>query len=230
MTREETIKVIGIIAMAYPNFDKFHDEKHIRSMVSVWGDMFSEDDAGLVALAVKEHISISKWPPSIAEIRDSMTNIINPNIIPPDVAWEVVSKYLYITGEHCHRDYHKELPQAIAETIDAIGYGQLYALYVAYARKSASKAGLDRVAFLQAYEEKVNRQRKMAMLPKSLQQKVEAAKALHDDGTRLLLDTVDRQYEEERQFYEGIGQRSLMALCEAEYKPMLGIGQEDADE
>ena len=68
MTREEIIKVIGIITTAYPNFDKFRDEKHIRSMVAIWADMFSEDDAGLVALSVKEYISTSKWPPSIAEI------------------------------------------------------------------------------------------------------------------------------------------------------------------
>ena len=92
MTREETIKVIGIITTAYPNFDKFRDEKHIRSMVAIWADMFSEDDAGLVALAVKEHISTSKWPPSIAEIREIMTRIAHPDIIPPDEAWEVVSK------------------------------------------------------------------------------------------------------------------------------------------
>ena len=35
MTREETIKVIGIITTAYPNFDKFRDEKHIRSIVAI---------------------------------------------------------------------------------------------------------------------------------------------------------------------------------------------------
>ena len=75
MTREEIIKVIGIITTAYPNFDKFRDEKHIRSMVAIWADMFSEDDAGLVALSVKEYISTSKWPPSIAEIREIMVRI-----------------------------------------------------------------------------------------------------------------------------------------------------------
>ena len=150
MTQKETIKLIGIITMAYPNFDKFKDENHIRSMVAVWADIFSEDNAGLVGLAVKQHISTSKWPPSIAEIRELMTRIQHPDIIPPDEAWAVVAKYLSVAGEYCHRDYHRELPAAIAETIDAIGYGQLYAMHVAYARGSASKAGLDRVAFLQA--------------------------------------------------------------------------------
>ena len=160
MTREETIKVIGIITTAYPNFDKFRDEKHIRSMVAIWADMFSEDDAGLVALAVKEHISTSKWPPSIAEIREIMTRIAHPDIIPPDEAWEVVSKYLDTEGEYNHGDIYRALPRTIAEAVDSIGYGQLYAMHVAYARGHAAKAGLDRVAFMQAYEDKVDATRK----------------------------------------------------------------------
>lgn len=201
MTREETIKLIGVITMAYPNFDKFKDENHIRSMVAVWADIFSEDNAGLVGLAVKQHISTSKWPPSIAEIRELMTRIQNPDIIPPDEAWAVVSKYLSVVGEYCHRDYHRELPAAIAETIDAIGYGQLYSLHVAYARGSASKAGLDRVTFLQAYEEKVERQRKQAMLPPSLRQKIEAVSAAQSDGSRRLIEGVNRQWQEQQDYY-----------------------------
>lgn len=201
MTKEETIKLIGIITMAYPNFDKFRDEKHIRSMVSVWADMFSEDDAGLVALAVKEHISTSKWPPSIAEIRELMTRIANPDIIPPGEAWEVVSKYLSVVGEYCHRDYHRELPKAIADTIDAIGYGQLYAMHVAYARGSSSKAGFDRVAFTQIYEEKVEQQRRQAMLPPALRQKMEAISAARSDGSRLLIESVNKQYQDQKDFW-----------------------------
>lgn len=58
MTQKETIKLIGIITMAYPNFDKFKDENHIRSMVAVWADIFSEDNAGLVGLRIRSVASI----------------------------------------------------------------------------------------------------------------------------------------------------------------------------
>jgi len=220
LTREATIKLIGIITMAYPNFDKFRDEKHIRSMVGVWADMFSDDEEALVALAVKEHISTSKWPPSIAEIREIMTRIANPDIIPVDEAWEIVSKFLYVTGEHCYGDYHRTLPKAIAETIDAIGYGQLYALHVAYARGNASKAGLDRVAFVQAYEGKIERQRKQAMLPESLQKKMAAVSASFETGQRALADGINRQYQEKKDYYERSWQRDLLAIeaGAAEYK------------
>lgn len=230
MTREETIKLIGIITMAYPNFDKFRDEKHIRSMVNVWADMFAEDEAGLVALAIKEHISTSKWPPSIAEIRELMTRIVNPNIIPPDEAWEIVAKYLYLAGEHCHRDYRAELPQAIADSIDAIGYGQLYALHVAYARGSSAKAELDRVAFLQTYEEKVERQRRKAMLPDSLRRSIDAATTAHDDGTRRLIASTNREYEETREYYERPWRNNGWFLDEPDETPMLTENTENHEQ
>lgn len=223
MTWEETIKAIGIITTAYPNFDKFRDEKHIRSMVAIWADMFSEDDAGLVALAVKEHISTSKWPPSIAEIREIMTRIAHPDIIPPDEAWEVVSKYLDTEGEYNHGDIYRALPRAIAEAVDSIGYGQLYTLHVAYARGHAAKAGLDRVAFMQAYEDKVERQRRKAMLPGSLRQKIEAVSAGLDDGTRSLIEGVNRRYEERQAYYrrleEPLDLLSLSGREDAEARP-----------
>lgn len=230
MTREETIKLIGIITMAYPNFDKFRDEKHIRSMVSVWADMFAEDEAGLVALAIKEHISTSKWPPSIAEIRELMTRIVNPNIIPPDEAWEIVAKYLYVAGENCHRDYHADLPKPIAESIDAIGYGQLYALHVAYARGSSSKAGLDRVAFLQTYEEKMERQRRKAMLPESLRQSIDAAMSAHEDGSRRLIAATNKLYEEKREYYERPWKNSRLLFEETEETPMLTGAMEESEQ
>ena len=230
MTREETIKLIGIITMAYPNFDKFRDEKHIRSMVSVWADMFAEDEAGLVALAIKEHISTSKWPPSIAEIRELMTRILNPNIIPPDEAWEIVAKYLYVAGEYCHRDYHADLPKSIAESIDAIGYGQLYALHVAYARGSASKAGLDRVAFLQAYEEKIERQRRKAMLPESLRRSIDAAMSAYEDGSRRLIAATNKLYEEKHEYYERPWKNRSLLLGDAEETPMLNGAAEETEQ
>lgn len=221
MTREETIKVIGIITTAYPNFDKFRDEKHIRSMVAIWADMFSEDDAGARLPLRSRSISArrSGRRPSRRYAR-IMTRIAHPDIIPPDEAWEVVSKYLDTEGEYNHGDIYRALPRTIAEAVDSIGYGQLYAMHVAYARGHAAKAGLDRVAFMQAYEDKVERQRRKAMLPGSLRQKIEAVSAGLDDGTRSLIEGVNRRYEERQALYRRLAEpRDLLAL----------VGGEDAE-
>lgn len=224
MTRKEIISLIGVITMAYQKFDKFRDENHIRSMVTVWADIFSEDDASLVGLAVKEHINTSVWPPSIAEIRERMFRITNPNIIPPEEAWSMVAKLMYVEGEYNHRDYHKFLPKAIAETIDAIGYTQLYGLHVAYIRGSSSKAGLDRVAFIQAYEEKYEQQRRTAMLPKQLRQSIDEARALHDGGTKKQIAELDDLYTSRKSIYE---HRDDLLELEAYGNPRLLLGESD---
>lgn len=214
MTREETIKLIGIITMAYPNFDKFKDEKQIRSMVGVWADMFAEDDGRIVAIAIKQHISTSKWPPSIAEIREIMAGIQHPDIIPPDEAWVAVSKLLYTEGEYCHTDIHKILPAPIAEAVDAVGYGQLYALHVAYARGQSGKAGLDRVAFMQAYEAKIERQKQTAMLPGGLRKTIDSAKESFSDGSRKMLESLNRRHDEKKGLYANWGLPKRLALDE----------------
>lgn len=216
MTRNEVIKLIGVVVVAYPNFDKFRDEKHIQSMVGVWLEMFAEDDARLVGMAVKQHISLSKWPPSIAEIREIMVDITNPDIIPPDEAWEAVSKLMYAQGEHCHVDLFHVLPRPIAEAVEAVGYGQLYALRVAYARGSASKAGLDHVAFIQAYEGKIERQRKKASLPGKLREQIEAVSATMSDGSRLMLADINNRFEGEKEFYKNLTNRNYQNLLKTQ--------------
>ena len=201
MTKAETAKLIGILVMAYPNYDKFKDEKHIRTMTDVWSEMFEEDDSKLVAMAVKKHISISKWPPAIAEIREIMSEIINPDVIPTDEAWVIVSKLLYTEGENSHIDLYQVLPRMIAEAVNAIGYGQLYALYTAYARGNMSKVGLDRIAFIQAYEAKIERQKKKSMLPKKLIEQIETVSAAMSDGSQILINKLsDRASAKDRQF------------------------------
>ena len=93
-------------------------------------------------------------------------------------------------------------------------------MHVAYARGHAAKAGLDRVAFMQAYEDKVERQRRKAMLPGSLRQKIEAVSAGLDDGTRSLIEGVNRRYEERQAYYRQLAApRDFLSL----------VGGEDAE-
>lgn len=192
MTKEDTIKLVSIITVAYPNFDKFKDEKHIRGMVNLWASLFCDDDSHIVALAVKQHIATSKWPPAVAEIREIMADIQHPYLLWPDQAWEAVAKVLLTEGEYGGDNVYSLLPRPVAEAVDAIGYGQLYALSVAYARGHASKAGLDRVSFIQAYEGKFNRLKKNAMLPPALSQSIVKLQA--GDASQALLATLEHRY------------------------------------
>ena len=113
MTKKETISLFGILIAAYPNFDKFKDDSQVEGMVNMWASLFADDDSKIVGLAVKKHIMTSKWPPSIAEIREIMADITHPDLIPPDQAWAAVSDLLYAVGEYNHGDAHRNLPPLI---------------------------------------------------------------------------------------------------------------------
>lgn len=214
MTRNEVAALIKVIVTAYPNFDKFKSEKAIKEMVDIWTVLFADDDGALVGIAVKKHISISKWPPAIAQIREIMADLTNPDLIPPEDAWAAVSQLLYTEGEYCHTDIHNILPQAIADTVDEIGYSNLYALHVASTRGYTNKAGLDRIAFIQSYDSKVQRARERAMLSPTLQTHIDQVIASHSTGERKMLECVRARYEDKKSCFERSYRLDISALGE----------------
>lgn len=227
MTREETIKAIGIIAMAYPASELFKDEKQLRSMVEVWANFFAEDDVSLVMMAIRQHISLSKWPPSIAEIRDIMVTISRPDIIPPDEAWALVSKFLFASGEFHEFDQHDVLPESIAETVDSIGYSTLYKLHVSGSRFGEKNAGLDRVAFLQAYTAKHDRQRDQVQLPETLVRSIQDVKARIGKEDAMRTAMLENLYQKRMDYFREIEERGVRWIKDADYA-QLNAGEEDA--
>jgi hypothetical protein len=202
MTNAETVKLIGLLVVAYPNYDKFRDEKHVHGTVALWGQMFAEDDFGLVQMALEKHIATSKWPPSIADIRDILAQITMPGLLAPDEAWAAVSKLLTM-HESLTGPADSYLPAPIAQAVDTVGFSQLKALRRAAAWKS-DKAGLDRVAFLDAYKAIYDRERERAALPRKLRDKIEAARKLHSDGSDRMMGRLEEQYRErEACFHQG---------------------------
>jgi hypothetical protein len=180
LTKAETANLIALIVMAYPSFDKFRDEKHIKLLTDTWAGMFIDDSGGLVEMAVKKHISVSKWPPSIAEIREIMAGITKPDIIPPDEAWAAVANVMYSVGEFRHDDLSQYLPPLVLQAVEAVGYSALYEQY-------RHHTGYDRVAFKDVYEPMYQREREKAMLPLSLQKKFDLASRKFTEGGRAKL-------------------------------------------
>ena len=186
MTRSDAIKLVGLVATAYPNSDKFSDGTAIENSVALWAEFFIDDDVAVVAMALKKHIATSKWPPSIAEIKEIMLEICVPDIIAPDEAWAVVALHIDNSSEYEGLEQPERIfPTAIATAIKAVGYRNLRDLRKRRYDHSGKKTGLDRVAFLQAYEPEYERVRKNAALPLSLQMAI--------SHTQVALSGLDRQ-------------------------------------
>ena len=146
MTKADAARLVAIVVTAYPNFDKFKDAKAIEATVNLWAMMFEQDESGIVALAVKKHIATSKWPPSVAEVREIMLEIQHPELIEPDKAWLAVSDLMYSAGQFNHGDLSRQLPPLVARAVESIGWTSLWEMH-----RSAyigGKPGMDRVAFM----------------------------------------------------------------------------------
>ena len=207
MTEQETIKVVTIIVMSYPSTDKFKDEATLKGMVAVWKTIFKDDDAKLVEMAVQKHISVSKWPPSIAEVREQMIDITRPDIIPPDIAWAAVEDLMNVKGEYSDPDLYYHLPEPIARVVEVIGYSKLYKLHCN--RYGHNADGMDRVAFMDLYKPAYARERENAMLPPRIRSATEQKRAEIGGAVLKQLDSLHAERMEKDSYYKSLEQRNL---------------------
>ena len=199
MTKADTARVIGYIVLAYPNADKYKDDEQVKATVNLWARIFKDDDPALVALAVDKHISTSKWPPSVAEIREIMAEVTSPDLIPPDMAWETVADVLYSQNDSIWGDLYHIFPPLIARVVESIGWRTLYELH--RGSYAGNKDGMDRVAFMDLYKPAYERARQTAMLTPTLRDGIGRVQAAITDGSgEKLADTRTKRIEREAQY------------------------------
>lgn len=218
MTRSDAAKLMGIIVLAYPNYDKFKDEKQVKATVNLWATMFSEDDTDIVGLAVKKHIATNKWPPSVAELRELMLEMTAPDLIAPDQAWLAVSDYIKLHGECTYggEGEDESLPPLVRRAVESIGYHNLYEMNCGSCR--GSKPGMARTAFMNLYEQLYERERNRAMTPGCVTQQIDKVARRLSTGERAKLEDIhQRRMKKEQRDYElwfGIIERNSLATEE----------------
>ena len=226
MTKADAAKLVAIVVTAYPNYDKFRDEAAVTATVNLWASMFQSDDGRIVALALNKHIATNKWPPSVAEIRELMLELMHPDLIEPDRAWLAVSDLLYTAGENNHGDLHQQLPPLAARAVEAIGYCNLYEMHRSCYR--GGKPGMDRVAFMDIYKPMYEREKQRAMTPEGIASQIDAVAAtIPDKGQHLLVDREQARREHDDTINRIAYGWSRKALGAAETPPELTDGEVD---
>ena len=92
MTRDETIDLLSVLKAAYPNFYKDMTRRDADHVISLWFEMFKDEPAPLVILAVKRHIATDTkgFPPHIGAIKDAIVKIQQPEEMTEIEAWNMV--------------------------------------------------------------------------------------------------------------------------------------------
>lgn len=187
MTEKQTVEIVTTICMSYPSFEKLGADA-VKGMVKIWAMLFADDDYSLVQLAVAKHISTSKWPPSVSEIREQMMQIEHPELIPPDRAWALVRSAISAFGEFGTGLDMNMLPPLITSTINAIGWKKLWQLRDDGMSVRGSKANADRMTFLAQYTPAYEREREKLMLPRGIAGKIIDCEAVLEPAKRMIAD------------------------------------------
>ena len=118
MTRDETIDLLSVLKAAYPNFYRDMTRKDADHVVALWTDMFKEEPAELVALAVKAHIATDKkgFPPHIGAIKDAIVKIRQPDEMTELEAWGLVQKALR-NGYYGAQEEFDKLPPVVQRLV-----------------------------------------------------------------------------------------------------------------
>lgn len=114
MTRDDVIKIMSVLRGAYPHFYRDISKQEAYDTINLWTDMFSNDDASIVAAAVKSLIDGDDkgFPPTIGQVKAKMRLLVGSDELTEAEAWNLVSKAVK-NGLYGAVEEFEKLPPAV---------------------------------------------------------------------------------------------------------------------
>ena len=114
MNRAETIAVMAVLKVAYPAYYHGKSEAELQAAISLWQEMFSDDDARVVTAAVKTFIATDEkgFPPHIGAIKNQISKLLAKDTISEQQAWNLVMRAV-ANGYYNAREEFNRLPVSV---------------------------------------------------------------------------------------------------------------------
>lgn len=135
--------VLKILRMAYPAFYSRQRDDDIRETISLWADIFAEDDGQIVLAAVRELIQThTGFPPEIADVRAKIKELTYAATGEPtdEELWHILRRALSDGIYNADRQFEafppvlktyvlepsqlREMAQMDTDVIDSVVHGQ----------------------------------------------------------------------------------------------------------
>lgn len=160
MTRDETKKIIRIIADSYPNYRP----SDISETIDVWHMMLEEFSYQQVAVALKAYIltDTSGFAPSIGQLVGKMQMVSQPNELNEMEAWALVSQALK-NGYYGAEEEFAKLPELVQKAVGTPANLRAWA--------HTDESSIENVVqsnFMRTYRTVVKRESECAKLPDSI--------------------------------------------------------------
>ena len=165
MNAQEFATIASAVKAAYPNANIMPD----KQSKNVWYTMLSDLDYNVCLTAIKEHMSINKFAPSISEIRQKCSEIVNG--LPKDwgAAWAEVLDSIRYKGMYREEEALKEMEPLTRECVKRLRYQNICL---------TENLEMDRANFRMIYEQVSKQRMQDAQLPIGLQTKKQELRML----------------------------------------------------
>ena len=161
MNKSETVKIIAVLKVAYPRFYVSIDEKEINLQIDTWQDMLSSEPYKLIEQAIKALICTLKFPPTIADVKEKIYLITNPNQVTEMEAWNLVLNAIESSAYESHKNFNN-LPPLIQKIVGGPGQLKEWAMMNSEVVNSVVQSN-----FMRSYTVKVKAEKEYMALPES---------------------------------------------------------------
>lgn len=165
MTREETKSILSVLKAGYPNFYKDLKPADADQIINLWSTMFSDESPKIVVEAVKALMCTLKFPPTIADVKEKIALITQPERMTEMEAWNLikgaVSYYNAKTG-------FDGLPPLLQKLVGNPNQLREWAVMEAEDVETVVKSN-----FMRSYTARVRQETERAMLPASTKELIQ---------------------------------------------------------
>lgn len=170
MNRADVLRIMGVLKAAYPAYYRDMGAKEANSIVALWEEMFREDEAQVVALAVKTHIANDKkgFPPHIGAIKEAIVKLTTPEEMTEAEAWAWVSKAVS-NGLYGAQKEFVALPPVVQRIVGSPQQLREWAMMESDAVQSVVASNFQR-----SYRARAAQEREYLTLPGDVRQAVES--------------------------------------------------------
>jgi hypothetical protein len=167
MTKEEIMKLLAIIHSSFPNHYKNFDEMMLKLSVQMWHKAFEDQSFPVVFGAVSKYILSHKFPPTIADIREEVVNMVNPKAMKSSQeAWEEVILAIKKFGFYRQGEGIKTLDETSQRAVRTIGWDNIC---------KSENIGIERSNFYKLYDALNKGTKEQAILPTALYDAIQKA-------------------------------------------------------
>ncbi|MBR9938953.1 hypothetical protein KE540_01385 [Lachnospiraceae bacterium Marseille-Q4251] len=157
MTTQEFATISAAIRAAWPSANIMPD----RQSKEVWWTMLADLDYKPCLMALKEHMSTCKFPPSIAELREKTAGMTQAPVRDWGEAWEDVKMAIRFKGMYREQEALEQLDEITQKCVRRLGFQSLC---------TSENETADRANFRMIYEQEQRSQMTFRQLPPALQE------------------------------------------------------------